>query len=76
MDDRDKGQEARGCGASPQPQLQPLRHKQAAAHRYHFQTPPRVDSISLGGKILSLYKQGKPCSPCAMGICQKRGASG
>lgn len=37
---------------------------------------PGWTAFPWGDKILSLYEEGKPCSLCAMGICQKRGASG
>lgn len=70
---RDKGQEARGQGASPQPRLQPLRHKQAAAHRYHCQTPPMVDSISLGGPNTVTARGGQALLPVCHGNLSEAG---
>lgn len=53
----DKGQEAGGCGVSPQPRPQPLQRRQAAASRYRVPPPnpsPGAAAFPRGAEMSSL----------------------
>ena len=60
MGSGDKGQEARGCGVSPQPWPQPLQRRQAAVSRYRVPQPkPSPEAAAFpGGAEMSSLPQG------------------